>query len=58
MKRSTLIEDFENMENIAIKLGYRHDIWQDRFIYMMAVAIKHILEYIIKEIDKRSNNVS
>ena len=58
MKRSTLIEDAENMENIAIKLGYRHDIWQDRFIYMIAIAIKHILYYIITEIDKRSSNVS
>ena len=58
MKRSVLIADAENMENIAVKLGDRSDIWQDRFIYMMAVAIKHILEHIIKEIDIRSNYVS
>lgn len=53
MKRSTLIKDADNMENIAIKLGDRQDIWQDRFIYEIAIAIKHILDYIIKNIDKQ-----
>ena len=53
MKRSVLVEDAHNMEDIAIKLGDRQDIWQDRFIYEIAVAIGHILQHIIKEIDKR-----
>ena len=46
MKRSTLIEDAENMEHIAIKLGDRQDIWQDRFICAIAKAVYHIIKYI------------
>ena len=41
-------KDKEHMDEIANKLSERQDIWQDRFIYWMAVAIGHILEWIVK----------
>ena len=42
-------EDKEHMDEIAYKLSERQDIWQDRYIYWMAVAIGHILEWIVKK---------
>ena len=48
-----LTKDMDNMENILIRLETsKEDIWQDRFIYEIAVAIGHILQHIIKEMDK------
>lgn len=41
-------EDKEHMDEIADKLVDRQDIWQDRFIYWMAVAIGHLLEWVVK----------
>ena len=41
-------EDKEHMDEIAYKLSERQDIWQDRYIYWIAVAIGHILEWIIR----------
>ena len=46
---SKCAEDKEHMDEIASKLSKRQDIWQDRFIYWMAVAIGHILEWIVKK---------
>jgi hypothetical protein len=40
--------DKERMDIIAERLVHRQDIWQDRYIYWMAVAIGHILEWIVK----------
>ena len=47
-----LIKDLNNMEDIMCRTADRCDIWQDRFIYEIAVAIGHILQHIIKEMDK------
>ena len=58
MNKKTLIKDAENMETIMSRTAEPCDIWQDRFIYEIAVTIKHILDYIVREIDKRSNDVS
>ena len=52
MNRQALIEDIENMDEVMSKTADRADIWQDRYIYWMAVAIWHILTLIIKEGDK------
>lgn len=41
-------KDKDRMDEIAFKLKDRQDIWQDRFIYWMAVAIGHVLEWIVK----------
>lgn len=51
MKKNKLIRDLENIDEIAEKLGDRSDIWQDRFIYWMAIAIRDILLWIIKKED-------
>ena len=40
--------DKERMDEIAGRLSQRQDIWQDRYIYWVAVAIGHILEWIVK----------
>ena len=53
---SVYTEDKKNMDEIADKLADRQDIWQDRYVYWMAVAIGHILEWIERrrnEIDRR-----
>ena len=42
-------EDKERMDEIGWRLKDRQDIWQDRYIYWMAVAIGHILEWIVKK---------
>lgn len=44
--------DKERMDEIAERLSQRQDIWQDRYIYWIAVALGHILEWIIR----RQNN--
>lgn len=41
--------DKERMDIITERLVHRQDIWQDRYIYYIAVAIGHILEYITRE---------
>ena len=40
--------DKERMDIITERLVHRSDIWQDRYIYYIAVAIGHILEWIVK----------
>lgn len=45
---SRFVRDLENMDEITEKLGNRSDIWQDRFIYWIAIAIRDILLWIIK----------
>ena len=47
-----LKDDAQRMEDVCIKLGNRTDIWQDRIIYWMAVAILHIIEWIVKKGEK------
>ena len=41
-----LKEDAERMEEVMIRLGKRQEIWQDRYIYWIAVAIYHIIKHI------------
>jgi hypothetical protein len=48
------IRDKERMDQIADKLATRQDIWQDRYIYWIAVAIGHILEWMVKH-EKRTD---
>lgn len=48
-----LLEDKGYMEEILERTAQRCDIWQDRFIYIMARAIYDILSELIK--NKRSN---
>ena len=38
--------DQERMDEIAERLSERQDVWQDRYIYWIAVAIGHILEWV------------
>lgn len=38
-----LKRDAENMQEIMERTADRCDIWQDRFIYWIAVAIYHII---------------
>ena len=42
-------KDKERMDEIAERLYQRQDIWQDRYIYWIAVAIGHILEWVVKQ---------
>ena len=42
----TLRQDAEHMEEIMSRTADRCDIWQDRFIYWIAVAIYHIIQRI------------
>ena len=43
-----LMEDREYMEEIMCKTAEPTDIWQDRFIYMMARSIYDILDELIR----------
>ena len=45
----TLLEDCKRIEKIMDKTAKRADIWQDRFIYWIAVAIYHIILHLRKE---------
>jgi hypothetical protein len=47
MTRATLIEDKERMDKIAKTMEETEaDIWQNRYIFWIAVALGHILEWI------------
>ena len=56
--------DRERMDQIAERLSERQDIWQDRYIYWIAVTLVHILEWIVKNgnnavsIDSRSADIN
>ena len=47
-RMSKYSRDKERMDEIAERLSERQDIWQDRYIYWIAVAIGHILEWVVK----------
>ena len=51
-----LIRDMENMEQIMSRTGERADIWQDRFIYHIALAIYDILKWIYREEQQRTHS--
>ena len=44
----TLIQDMENIEDICIRFGERQDVYADRVIYVMAITIYHIFDWIRK----------
>lgn len=48
MNKAKLIRDAENMQEITERLVQRDDIWQDRYVYWIAVAVLHIIEELIK----------
>lgn len=53
MTRATLIEDKERMDEIAKTMEETEaDIWQNRYIFWIAVAIGHILEWIESRYEK------
>ena len=43
-----LIDDAAHMESVCERTAGRCDIWQDRAVYWMAVAILHILTWILR----------
>lgn len=45
----SLKRDLKNMEDAALLIGEKSDIWQNRIIYWMAVAIFHILTWILRK---------
>lgn len=51
MIRKALIEDAGNMEDACSRLANRQDIWQDRIIYWICVAVLHLLQAEIRRID-------
>lgn len=51
--RDELIRDMEAMEQAMSRTADRCDIWQDRLIYAMCLAIYHILQWIIRK-EKKS----
>ena len=46
MSKSKLVQDAERMYEIVDRLAWRADIWQDRYLYWITVAVIHILEEI------------
>ena len=46
--RETLLRDMEAMEQGMERTADRCDIWQDRLIYSMCLAIYHILQWILR----------
>lgn len=45
------VKDAERMEQICEVTVNRCDIWQDRFVYWIAVALLHLLQAEIKRVD-------
>ena len=56
MTRERLLEDREYIEEIMCKTAESCDIWQDRFIYMMARATYDILDELIRNKEKEQLN--
>lgn len=57
MTRERLVEDLEYMEEVMIRTADRCDIWQDRFIYMMARSIYDILRELIRQKENKINEM-
>lgn len=53
--RDELIRDMEAMEQGMERTADRCDIWQDRLIYAMCLAIYHILQWIIRKEKKHED---
>ncbi len=50
--RDALVEDLAHAEEACERTATRADIWQDRIVYWMAVAIVHIITWILRKEDK------
>ena len=46
--RDALIKDLAHMEEACERTANRTEIWQDRIIYWMAVALGHIITWILR----------
>ena len=46
--RDLLIEDAEKIEEAASRTAGRCDIWQDRIVYNLCVAVLHLLRWAIR----------
>lgn len=46
--KEALMRDAENMEEVCGRLADRSDIWQDRMVYWIAVAVLHIITYLMR----------
>jgi hypothetical protein len=49
MRKSEIIDNLNNMDEIMERTAKRADIWQDRCVYWLAKAVRDILIYILKE---------
>ena len=56
MTRDTLIQDAQRMEDACSRTANRCDIWQDRIIYWIAVAVLHLLQAEIKRIEEKNHD--
>lgn len=53
--RDELVKDAERMEEVCCRLSVREDIWQDRIIYWIAVAVLHLLRDAIKRKERKDD---
>ncbi len=51
VSRDGLLEDIEHMEEAMERTVNRCDIWQDRIIYWICVAVFHLLQVAIKKVE-------
>lgn len=51
-RKQAFIADLENMEAGMERTAERSDIWQDRLIYALCLAVFHVIEYIIRKEDR------
>ena len=49
-----IAEDLQNVEECLERTANRADIWQDRVIHGLAIAIWHLLQWELKRIEKES----
>lgn len=47
-KKEIILDDMKNVEECLERTANRADIWQDRVIHGLAVAIWHILQWELK----------
>ena len=48
MNKKVLLQDMEHMEEVMQRTADRSDIWQDRCVYWIAVAVWHILKEMLR----------
>lgn len=53
MRKDVLIEDIKRIEEIQERTVNRCDLWQDRCVYWLSVAVWHLLQDKLKEIHKK-----